>query len=59
MANPAFPPTIYAALGDGCFDVANHLADLAEATSRPVAVYKLIETGKVRDVPICKYTPDP
>jgi len=58
MANPVFPPRIYVALGDDCFDVADHIKALAEAAPRKVAVYMLIETGTIRDLQVCKYTPD-
>lgn len=59
---PAFPRILYVACRedgeDSYFLATNRLADHAEVEPKPVAFYKLIETGVVRDMRSCKYKAD-
>lgn len=57
-----FPPVLYVGREE---DVDSHyfiadaeMASLAGDEPRPIAIYKRIETGTVRDLRVCKYKSD-
>ena len=57
-----FPKILYAVIeedgDDSYFDVDETLIGLAGAEPRKVAVYERVEVGTVRDLQVCKFTPD-